>query len=677
MYVNPKSPEQIYLDANATTPVISPILERVMETMAVNFGNPSSAHLAGIKAKDLLEETRQLGKKAIGALGGELLFTSGATEGIQTAIVSVISHYLKYAPRDPHEPTILYGATEHKAVPNTIKHWNSLLGLNARLIEIPVDQYGMLDHDFIARNISNAVMICTMAVNNETGVRQDLYGLETVIRAHNPDIAWLVDCVQALGKMEMRMDTISIDYAPFSGHKLYAPKGIGFLYIRSEKPYIPFVAGGGQESGMRSGTENLPGIAGLHSLFSLLVSQSEVFNSIHKLRQHRAMLVDAIQETFPKVTFHSHFEDSVPTTLNFSVADFTGKEVIDLMDAAGIRVSGGSACSSGANSSFVLQAMGLSNWCCSNAIRLSFGPADSTVFIEKACHAIRAIKPSILHEQSSNICGLTHLYYQNQQCWLFVSKNQEAVVVSPIQALLPKIKRMLENKSLNKVTFIVSDDTDQSEQLINNITGIFGQSVEVLMPDQLGQHGGYFGSDDWSVTYHTVDGKKSMIFSVFNEETQKKVFLTKAFCNLDTSSNSLFFATDFAKKETFLCSNTALNNQLDCEYTSIEYDELASRKAANSWLNTHDAVVLDVRERGEHHLSLGEVPEKLDCELENRLINIPIGRLVNAFIDGKLSTDSMYLIVCRTGKRSKLAAEILCSLGVKKVANLSKGLARL
>ncbi|KZN64752.1 hypothetical protein N473_13245 [Pseudoalteromonas luteoviolacea CPMOR-1] len=675
--MNPKSPEQIYLDANATTPVISPILEKVMETMAVNFGNPSSAHLAGIKAKDLLEETRQLGKKAIGAHGGELLFTSGATEGIQTAIVSVISHYLRYAPRDLHEPIILYGATEHKAVPNTIKHWNSLLGFNARLVEIPVDQRGMLDHDFIARNISSAVMICTMAVNNETGVIQDLYGLEKVIRTHNPDIAWLVDCVQALGKMEISMDTISIDYAPFSGHKLYAPKGIGFLYIRPGKPYTPFVAGGGQESGMRSGTENLPGIAGLHSLFSLLVNQNEVFNSIYKLRQHRTMLVDALRETFSKVTFHGHFENSVPTTLNFSVDDFTGKEVIDLMDAAGIRVSGGSACSSGAHNSFVLDAMGLSDWCCSNAIRLSFGPADSTAFIEKACNAIRAIKPSIVNDQSSNICGLTHLCYQNKQCWLFVSKNQEAIVVNPIQALLPKIKRMLENESLKKITCFIIEDTDQSEQLINNIRDIFGQSVDVLVPDLLGQNGCYFGGDDWSVTFHTVDEKKSMSFSVFNEETQKKVCLTNAFCNLNISSHSLFYATDFTTKYTSLCSNSSLNNQSACETTSVKYDELASQKAANNWLNTHDALVLDVRERGEHLLSLSEIPEKLGCDLENRVINIPIGRLVNAFIDGKLSSDSTYLIVCRTGKRSKQSADILLSLGVKKVANLSKGLARL
>ncbi|AOT07916.1 aminotransferase class V-fold PLP-dependent enzyme [Pseudoalteromonas luteoviolacea] len=675
--MNHKGQEQIYLDANATTPVISPILEQVTHTMTANFGNPSSTHLAGIAASDLLEKTRLLGKTVLGTTDGELLFTSGATEGIQTAVVSAISHYLKHTPHKLEEPAILYGATEHKAVPNTIKYWNSMLGLDAKILEIPVDHRGMLDHEFIAKNVSNAVMICTMAVNNETGVKQNLYELEKVIRVHNQSVAWLVDCVQALGKMELNMDAISIDYAPFSGHKLYAPKGIGFLYIRAGKPYIPFIAGGGQESGMRSGTENLPGIAGLCTLFSLLKSQSHIFNSIKKLQQHRKMLIDALLYTFPKITFHSRFEDSVPTTLNFSVDDFTGKEVIDLMDAAGIRVSGGSACSSGANSSFVLEAMGLSDWCCSNAIRLSFGPADSSVLIEKACHAIRTIKPFVQSEQPSNLLGLTQLYHQDAHSCLFVSKDRKAVVFSPLQSLLPKLQRLLKNNRLNEVTFLIDDLADRSNDLIRNIKHTFGQSVDIVTEEQFVQDACHQSGEGWGLTLQTTGGKKSFIFSVANDNTRKRVFVTQTMADTDTSTYRLFYASGVADEGTPLCSKMTSLSGLNFEATSVEYDEPADQQAANSWIDNHNAFVLDVREEGEHFLSQGQIPEKLHKGLEKRVINIPLGRLANAYIDGRLSDDLSYLVVCRSGNRSKLAVEILLSLGIKRVANLSKGLARL
>jgi len=177
----------------------------------------------------------------------------------------------------------LYGATEHKAVPESLKHWNHILDIHAEIKAIPVDKDGMLDLDFIAKEVPNALMICTMAVNNETGAEQDLSKLETVIRSNNPNTYWMVDCVQALGKVELDIAKTSIDYAPFSGHKLYAMKGIGFVYIREQAPFTPFIAGGGQESGLRSGTENLPGLASLNAIFDELLGQGRgVFASKKK-----------------------------------------------------------------------------------------------------------------------------------------------------------------------------------------------------------------------------------------------------------------------------------------------------------------------------------------------------------------------------------------------------------
>ena len=350
-FLLPDEPKaQVYLDANATTPVLPCIAEVVCHAMQICFGNPSSPHITGIQAKHLLEQTRQKARTVIGAQQGDILFTSGATEGIQTAIVSTLinaKHHTK------PNPVLLYGATEHKAVPNTLKHWNTVLEINADIIAIPVNRDGILDLDFIAQHIDNALMICTMAVNNETGVYQDLSAIEKVIRSRNSQVTWMVDCVQALGKQQLNLSETTIDYAPFSGHKLYAPKGIGLLYIRQGSPYTPFIAGGGQESGMRSGTENLPGIAGLNKLFSLLLDkQDETFKSTDVLNLYRDKLHSALVDTFGSITFNHDFACSVPTTLNFAVNDLTSKEVIDLFDAAGIRVSGGSACSTGATQSF-------------------------------------------------------------------------------------------------------------------------------------------------------------------------------------------------------------------------------------------------------------------------------------------------------------------------------------
>ena len=330
--------EQVYLDANATTPVLPCIADVVSHTMQICFGNPSSPHITGIQAKHLLEQTRENARTVIGAIEGDILFTSGATEGIQTAVVSTLINAKNH---NIAKPVLLYGATEHKAVPNTLKHWNSVLGIHAQVLAIPVDNNGILDLAFIAEHIPNALMICTMAVNNETGVYQDLDAIEHTIRFRNTKVSWMVDCVQALGKKQLDLSATTIDYAPFSGHKLYAPKGIGFLYIRAGSAYTPFIAGGGQESGMRSGTENLPGIAGLNKLFSLLLDKSDTtFKSIDVLSNYRAQIKNAIEETFDEVTFNHSFEHSVPTTLNFAVNELTSKEVIDLFDAAGIRVSG-------------------------------------------------------------------------------------------------------------------------------------------------------------------------------------------------------------------------------------------------------------------------------------------------------------------------------------------------
>jgi cysteine desulfurase len=450
---------EIYLDNNATTPVLPIAAEAAMHIMQQGFGNPSSSHATGIKAKAKLESTRALARKLIGASTGDIVFTSGATEGIQTSIVSALLAARDQGQTGP-DVLLLYGATEHKAVPESLKHWNKVLQLNATVCAIPVNQHGLLDTEFIRTMLPRSAMICTMAANNETGVKQDLAALEQLIRSVNPDVYWMVDCVQALGKMALNIASTSIDYAPFSGHKLYAPKGVGFLYVRKNAPYLPFIAGGGQESGLRSGTENLPGIAALHAVFTELdKTQGSAFQSEAVLWQFRADLIKALRQVFPALVLNSDVPYVVPTTINFSVPGFYSKDIMDLFDAAGIRVSSGSACSSKVPSSFVLDAMGLESWRSQGAIRLSFGPAMTLAECEHACAAIAALAAvvckhcMVLTDATPTLeihaRGLLQLKHEALCSYVLICPDScDVVVIDPVLPLAGRIANIIQGHGL-------------------------------------------------------------------------------------------------------------------------------------------------------------------------------------------------------------------------------------
>ena len=473
---------QIYLDANATTPVLPSAAKAALETMQTQFGNPSSSHITGLQAKQIMEQTRTKARAVIGAKEGQLIFTSGATEGIQTAILSAL-YQAKQSHQSNQKPCILYGATEHKAVPESLKHWNHILEIHADIKAIPVDKNGLLDHDFIAKEVPNALMICTMAVNNETGAEQDLSRLENVIRTHNPHTFWMVDCVQALGKVKLDISNTSIDYAPFSGHKLYAMKGIGFVYIRKNAPFTPFIAGGGQESGLRSGTENLPGLASLNAIFDELLGQGTgAFTDKERLFDFRDQLASALQSAFPTIIFNNNFSCSVPTTLNFSIPGFSAKEILDLFDAANIRVSSGSACSSKVTGSFVLDAMGLPKSQSETAIRLSFGPAATSTEIKDACDRIEYCAKALGHsclvnlnnvDEKSSLDGLVQFKVGGSCCWLFVDKEtHDAVIIDPISELTQRINTIIECQGLKLQAVIDThghaDHESSRTRLLNN-----------------------------------------------------------------------------------------------------------------------------------------------------------------------------------------------------------------
>lgn len=609
----------VYLDANATTPVHPLIANEVMHCMQVEFGNPSSSHITGLKAKRLMEDTRLLGKQLIGAKEGHLLFTSGATEGIQTSIVSAL---VAAKSRKVTNPVILYGATEHKAVPNSLMHWNTLLDVNAKILAIPVDKDGLLDHAFIAAHLENTLLICTMMVNNETGVYQDIKALDVLIKQNHPDVFWMVDCVQGLGKQALNLDDTGIDYAPFSGHKLYAPKGIGFLYHSNKAPITPFIAGGGQENGSRSGTENLPGIASLKKLFELMLNnQDELFKSVNTLHTYREKLATCLIETFGDVVFNNNFDCSVPTTLNFSVLNMAGSDVMNLFDAAGIRVSAGSACSSGASSSFVLDAMGLAGWQSENAIRLSFGPMATSDEIDFACKRIRSLKEKLVNAcmlteyQQASPCatGINHFITNDGQVSYFIVNDEnDAIIVNPIDTQMPQVQSLIKKQQLNLIGICQSPFREL--QLTDDV-----RDAKVLTADILER------------------------FSLMVTDQ-------------DTLHTRLHACLELPTKMT---EHKTLNS-----ITSVGLRSAIEQGKVD--------LILDIREQYEHQE--GEMVDYLGVT-EDFVMNVPLHRLMNTFIQGELDKNKRYVIICRSGRRSKVACHFLTELGFSYVTNLEGGVA--
>ena len=456
-----RTTHEIYLDANATTAVLPAAAQEAHDAMEDLFGNPSSSHISGLRARFILESARDLVREVLGAPTGQIIFTSGATEAIQMGIFSTLCDIREKRKSAGQNVTsekrkLLYMATEHKAVPQALQHWNDLLGVDNEVVKIPVDSNGAPDLEFLKTHAPSADLICTMAVNNETGVITDLAAVEKTIRSANPTVAWFVDAVQAVGKIKLELSKTTIDYASVSGHKIYAPKGIGLLYARENAPMVPLLAGGGQEQGARGGTENLPGVAAIAAVMNkLAASESHTFACDKILKGYQTRLIDTLKAAFPTIVFNTPFDHSVSTTINFAVKGFPSKELLDLFDAASIRVSSGSACGSAVKRSYVLDAMGLSEWQSSGAIRLSFGPLTTETEIESACERIeqagQALCESCLVVSSKansiagqELDGLIQLKNGSMCTWMLMdAKSKRCIIIDPFEELSDRVEMLV------------------------------------------------------------------------------------------------------------------------------------------------------------------------------------------------------------------------------------------
>jgi cysteine desulfurase len=366
-----------YLDHSATTPVLPEVREAMLPFLDDDFGNPSSVHGAGRRAKEAVEDARDRVANAIGASPAEIVFTGGGTDADNLALKGA-AH--KMRGNGNHAVTTRF---EHHGVLAPLE-W--LEGQGFEVTHVGVGPSGVVDpREIAAATRKSTILVSVMAVNNEIGTIQPIAEIATAVRAVNPNTLVHTDAVQALGNIPINVDRWGVDLASFSAHKLGGPKGVGALFVRSGVALEPVTHGGGQERGLRSGTLNVPGIAGFG--IAAEIAAKEVDEKQERVRAMRDRLLAGIRDAVPDIVVNGELDHRVAGNLNVCVPRAEGQILLLLLDQAGIACSSGSACASGAlDPSHVLLTIGVSRNLAKGSLRFTLGrastPADVDAVLE-------------------------------------------------------------------------------------------------------------------------------------------------------------------------------------------------------------------------------------------------------------------------------------------------------
>jgi cysteine desulfurase NifS len=353
--------QRIYLDHNATTRT-DPEVQRVIDTFVeTHYGNPSSIYREGRQAKAAIEDARRKVAKLVGSTARRIIFTGGGSEANNLVIKGTA--FARYDRKH-----IVTSAIEHPSVMKTCS-WLEELGF--AVTYLPVDQCGTVRPRDLEKAISEeCCLVSIMAANNETGSIQPIAELAAIARAH--EVPFHTDGVQAVGKIPIDVGQLGVDFLTVSGHKFHGPKGIGALYIRKGVELKPLIHGGGQEAGMRAGTENTPAIIGLGVAAEL--AEKRIADMNHRIKGLLEILWKGIRRIFPEAQLNGHIDARLPNTLNVSLPGIRGESLVLALDQHGISLSSGSACRSGSpKPSHALLAMGLSEEQAHCAVRFSLG----------------------------------------------------------------------------------------------------------------------------------------------------------------------------------------------------------------------------------------------------------------------------------------------------------------
>ena len=368
----------IYLDNAASTKIHEDVLESMIPYLKEQYGNPSSIHRYGRQAHKAIEKARTQIANLINADPSEILFTSGGTESNNTVLYGI-------AKKNPGS-RIITSSIEHDAILEPCKR---LEKDGFDLIYLPVDNSGLVDPLILKNNLSeNTSLVSIMFGNNEVGTIEPIFDFVNICKEKN--IIFHTDAVQAIGKIPIDVKELGVDLLSISSHKINGPKGVGALYIKAGISIDPVILGGGQENGLRSGTENVANIVGFGKACEL--SRINLVKNYSKMKELRDYLSKKIIYEIPEVVLNGHPETRLPNNIHLTFLGVNGEDLLIKLDEYGIAASTGSACSVQIQkASHVLQAMGFSHEQISGSLRLTIGISNNYEEMDKTVEILKNV----------------------------------------------------------------------------------------------------------------------------------------------------------------------------------------------------------------------------------------------------------------------------------------------
>ena len=375
---------EAYFDNSATTKVTESVKDIVVKAMTEDYGNPSSMHMVGVEAEKYIKTAKENIAKILKVDQREIYFNSGGTEGNNQAIIGVAEANKRSGNK------IITTEIEHASVASPMKY---LEKEGYQVVYLPVDHLGVVDMETLKKEMSaDTILVSVMYVNNEVGAMQPVGEIGKYIKTVNPKVVFHVDAIQAFGKMEIRPKREKIDILTVSGHKIHGPKGSGFIYIQKNTKIHPIISSGGQQDGMRSGTENVPGIAGIGQAAKECYDHLE--ENVKIMTELKDYLIDRLSQ-IEGVTVNSRKgNQGAPHIVSASFKGVRSEVLLHALEEKGIYVSAGSACSSNRPSvSRTLKAMQIDKDLLESTVRFSFSKLNTKEQIDYCMEQLQELLP--------------------------------------------------------------------------------------------------------------------------------------------------------------------------------------------------------------------------------------------------------------------------------------------